>query len=44
MIQVTVENIPTVTKETNDLALKINWNMVKDSELLKYQRETCKIW
>ena len=33
-IQVMVDNIPSVTQETNDLAPKINWNMVKDYELL----------
>ena len=41
-IQVIVDNIPSVTQETNDLAPKINWNMVKNFELLKYQRETNK--
>ena len=37
-----VDNIPSVTQETNDLAPKINWNMVKNFELLEYQRETRK--
>ena len=41
-IQVMVDNIPSVTQETNDLAPKINWNMVKDYELLVYQEETRK--
>ena len=42
LIHVMVDNIPSVTNETNDITLKIDWNMVKDSDLLKYQRETCK--